>query len=145
MWGFGAETGLHAMCLICSGVFDRYPGLKIILGHLGEALPFWLWRIDNHWIKMRDAGIAPNPVGGRVKKLPSQYLKENFLVTTSGMPSPPVLQFVHTVLGADRMLLSTDYPYEPAGMMIEAIDSLDISREDKEKIFHGNAEKALGL
>ena len=77
MWGFGAETGLHAMRLICSGVFDTYPGLKIILGHLGEALPFWLWRIDDRWRK--------DPLATKLKKRPSQYIKDNFFVTTSGM------------------------------------------------------------
>ena len=83
MWGFGADASLHAMRLICSGLFDAFPNLKIILGHLGEGIPFWLWRIDNIWLR--------TPNANKLNKKPSEYFKDNFLVTTSGMfwvPAP---------------------------------------------------------
>ncbi len=88
MWGFGAEAGLHAMRLILSGVFDKYPRVKIIRGHLGEALPFWLWRIDNRYAvdSRGTSSIAERP-----KRKPSEYFKDNFFVTTSGMLWQPAL------------------------------------------------------
>jgi predicted TIM-barrel fold metal-dependent hydrolase len=75
MWGYAAETGLHAMRLICSGVFDKYPGVKIILGHLGEALPFWLWRMDERW-KLGEG--ASDPLVKKLKKRPSDYVRRTF-------------------------------------------------------------------
>jgi 2,3-dihydroxybenzoate decarboxylase len=145
LWGFAAEAGLHAMRLICSGVFDKYPGLKIILGHLGESLPFWLWRLDSRW----PTGKGNIPIGGMAykdfKKLPSQYFRDNFYVTTSGMFWPPVIQFVSSVLGADRVLFATDYPYETTIEAVKALEATPIKDEDKEKICHLNAERLFKL
>ena len=136
MWGFAAETGLHAMRLICSGVFDRYPGLKIILGHLGESIPFWLWRLDSRW----------NLVSQRkMQKNPSQYFRDNFYVTTSGMFWEPALKFVCTAMGPERVLFATDYPYEFINEAAGFIESADISGDDREKICYLNAERLLGL
>jgi len=141
-WGFAAETGLHAMRLICSGVFDKYPGLKIILGHLGEALPWWLWRLDSRWIVVgREESAAP-PLA---KKKPSQYIKENFYVTTSGMFWHPALQCCYSALGADRILFAVDHPYESNKDAVQFLDTASICDGDKEKIYHLNAEKLLGL
>ena len=139
-WGFGAETGLHAMRLICSGVFDRYPDLKVVLGHLGETLPFWLWRLDNHW----DLDW-PVKLGGRPQKKPSEYIKSNFFITTSGMAWPPVIQFVCQVLGGERILFAVDYPIESNLKAVQSIENTPISDADKEKIFHLNAEKVFKL
>ena len=136
MWGFAAETGLHAMRLICSGVFDKYPGLKIILGHLGEAIPFWLWRLDSRWSWSE---------GKKLQKNPSQYFKDNFYVTTSGMYWQPVLQFVCSALGSDRIMFATDYPYESIKEAAQFIESATISDGDKRQISHLNSEKILGL
>jgi predicted TIM-barrel fold metal-dependent hydrolase len=133
-WGFGAEAGLHIIRLLYSGVLVKYPNLKIILGHLGEALPFWLWRIDSR--------------GAEASKFPkslSQYFKENFYVTTSGMFWEPVIQFVCSVMGADRVLFAVDYPYESGKTAIQVVESISMSDEDKEKIFHGNAERLLKI
>jgi 5-carboxyvanillate decarboxylase len=142
LWGFAAETGLHAMRLICSGVFDKYPGLKIILGHLGEAIPFWLWRLDSRLLEEREMDPAAYK---NLKKTPSQYFKDNFYVTTSGMFWQPVLQFVCSVLGADRILFAADYPYESSREAVQFIESMPISDVDKKKICHLNAEKLLRL
>lgn len=117
-----------------SGVFVKYPGLKIILAHLGEALPFWLWRIDSR-------GGGP----GKFPKSLSQYFKEHFYVTTSGMFWAPVIQFVITVLGVDRVLFAVDYPYESSTTAVQVIESMPISDEDKEKIFYRNAARLLKL
>ena len=142
MWGYAAETGLHAMRLICSGVFDKYPGLKIMLGHLGEALPFWLWRMDERW-KLGEG--ASDPLIKKLKKRPSQYVKENFLVTTSGMFWEPAFLCVYLALGADNILFAVDYPFEPSREAVQFMDGLSICDRDKEKIYHLNAESLLGL
>jgi predicted TIM-barrel fold metal-dependent hydrolase len=134
-WGFAVETGLHAMRLIASGLFDAHPGLKIILGHLGEGIPFWLWRIDNHWRRE----------GSRAKRLPGEYFRENFFVTTSGMFTLQPFMCVYHVLGADRIMFAVDYPSEPNDVAVKFIESLPICEADKAKICHANAEKLLGL
>ena len=145
MLGFGAEASLHAMRLICSGVFDKYPGLKIILGHLGEAIPYWLWRIDNFWITEKKGIADTDPTISKSQKKPSQYFKDNFCVTTSGMFWQPPLMCTYLALGADSILFAVDYPYELNREAVQFMDSLPICDGDKEKIYHGNAEKLLEL
>jgi len=138
MWGFAAEASLHAVRLICSGVFDRYPEVKVILGHLGEAIPFWLWRLDNHWEKEGERSLP-------AKEKPSHYFKNNFFVTTSGMCWLPALQFVSSVLGVERILFAADYPFESMKEAVQFIDKAPISDGEREKIYHLNTEKLLGL
>jgi 5-carboxyvanillate decarboxylase len=145
MAGFGAEAQLHAMRLICSGVFDHYPDLKIILGHLGESIPFWLWRIDSRFLEEKQSDMASAEIYKDLQKSPSQYFRENFYVTTSGMFWEPVIQFVALVLGTDRILFAADYPFEDPAEAVEAVVTTQISVMDKEKIFHGNAEHILRL
>ena len=136
-WGYAAEVGLHAMRLICSGVFDRYPNLKIILGHMGEALPYWLWRIDKHW----DAF----PVSKELRKKPSQYIKDSFFITTSGMFYTPAFMCAYLALGADKILFAVDYPHESNDLGVQFIEEAPICDIDKEKICHLNAERLYGL
>jgi 5-carboxyvanillate decarboxylase len=143
--GFAAEASLHAMRLICSGIFDTYPGLKIILGHLGESIPFWLWRIDSRFLEEKESDPASAEVYKNLQKNPSQYFKDNFYVTTSGMFWQPVLQFVCSVLGADKILFAADYPYESSGEAVQFMESVQLSDSDKDKICHLNAEKLFGL
>jgi predicted TIM-barrel fold metal-dependent hydrolase len=133
MWGYAAEAGLHAMRLICSGVFDRYPNLKIILGHLGESLPYWLWRMDQHAVDMP------------ATRKPGFYVKNNFYVSTSGMFWPPAIQFACTALGVDRVLFAVDYPSESNIEAVGAINALSVSRPEKERIFYRNAETLFRL
>ncbi|MFH1651632.1 MAG: amidohydrolase family protein [Chloroflexota bacterium] len=135
--GFAAEVGLHSLRLICSGVFDKYPNLKIIIGHMGEALPYWLWRIDNRLMKTPGTRDWPKP--------PSQYFKDNFLITTSGMFSLPPLICAYMTLGADNILFAVDYPMEFNEEAVPFIEAAPISDGDKEKICHLNAEKYLKL
>ncbi len=135
MWGFAAEAGLHAMRLICSGVFDKYPGLKIILGHMGEALPFWLFRMD-----------SKGPMSkSKLKKKPSEYVKDNFFISTSGMFSQPALICSYLALGADNILFAVDYAAESSVEAVEFIEAAPICPGDKEKICHLNAEKLFKL
>jgi len=138
MWGFTAEAALHSMRLICSGLFDEFPRLKIVIGHLGETIPYLINRIDNRY------SVTPFPK--KLKKLPGQYFRENFLVSTSGMnedPAPLILAI--SVLGADNIMFAVDYPMEDAGVAIRFIDNAPISDKDREKICHLNAERVFSL
>ena len=141
IWGFAAESGLHALALIRSGAFDRFPKLRLVLGHGGEALPFWLSRIDYF------SRVRPNPPKGMAKleRKPSEYMKENIYVTTSGMAWSPVITFLQSVLGVERVLYAMDYPYQYEPAEVIATDSLPISNSDKKKLFQTNAEKVFAL
>jgi predicted TIM-barrel fold metal-dependent hydrolase len=138
-FGFGLETELCMMRLIYSGVFDAFPTLKIILGHLGEGLPFILKRIDWAYVKPFDPSARPN-----LARMPGQYVRDNVYVTTSGNYYGPAFKCTYDALGIDRILLGTDYPYEDPEECIEFVEGLPISREDKEKIYSGNARQ-LGI
>lgn len=140
--GFGAEAGLHALAIIRSGALDRFPKLKIILGHGGEALPFWLWRLD---FMNRSARPSLRNGAAKLNKMPSEYMKENFYVTTSGMPWPPVITFLQSVLGIERVLYAMDYPYQYDLNEVMATDNVPISKGDKKMLFQTNAEKVFAL
>ena len=137
MCGFAADVSLHALRLIVCGLFDEYPKLKIILGHLGEGLPYWLWRIDNIYLR--------NPFNEKLKKSPGDYFRENFYVTTSGMFWQPPLWCSYLATGADRILFAVDYPMELNRKAVQFMEEAPICNRDKEKIYHLNAEKLLGL
>jgi 5-carboxyvanillate decarboxylase len=140
-WGFGAEAALATMRLIYSGVFDRFPGLKIVLGHLGEGLVFWIYRLDFSFKKpWMDQEVRP-----LIKKAPSEYLRNNFFVNNSGMYSVPAFLSVLLELGADHMLFAADYPYENSQEAARFIEQLPVSNSDKEKITHTVAEKLFKI
>lgn len=149
MWGFGAEAGLHAMRMIISGVFEKYPRLKIIIGHMGENIPFQIWRIDNRWLEEKDGGkwgtLGQDPSSLLLKKKPGEYFKENFYITTSGMFWEPALKLAIEAVGVDRILFAVDYNAESCLEAAKFIESVNLSNEDKEKICHGNTERLLKL
>jgi 2,3-dihydroxybenzoate decarboxylase len=135
MWGWGFETGSHALRLIVGGHFDRFPRSRLMLGHLGETLPFLLWRLDSraafHGLKLR--------------KLPSEYIRENVIVTTSGMCSAEPLNCTLAALGLDRVMFAADHPFESAQEAGEFMDHVPLAEPVREAIAFGNAEKLLGL
>ncbi len=136
-WGWGTETASHTIRLIMSGLFDRLPKLKIILGHMGEGLPFTLWRFDSRW---------PGSIHTKeLKKLPSHYIKENIIITISGVFDAPPLLCSMAAIGVDNILFSTDYPYEDPIVAAEFIDNVKISEEDRAKICYKNAERILKI
>jgi 5-carboxyvanillate decarboxylase len=141
IWGFQMDTGLHAMRLIVSGVFDRFPNLKIVLGHMGEGVPYWLYRIDY----MYNVFAAPGRGRFRTKKMPSDYVKENFIITTSGVNDHAVLKYCHEVLGPDNIMFAIDYPYQDTKGAAEFITSARLPQADLEKIAHGNAERIFRI
>jgi 5-carboxyvanillate decarboxylase len=144
IWGYQQETGLHAMRLIISGIFDEFPKLKIVLGHAGEALPYWLYRIDYMYANAA-AGIYKSASGRRLKRKPSDYVRDNFYITTSGMNDHAVLRYNHGVLGPDHILFAIDYPYQESVEAANFMNSAPLPEADVEKIAHGNAEKIFRI
>jgi uncharacterized protein len=134
-WGWHAEAGLHALRLVVSGVFERHPGLRLIIGHGGEMIPFMLARIDD---------MLPPSVTG-LADVPSAYFLRHVWVTTSGMFSVPPVLCAISVLGADRVLFSVDYPFGANASGRALLDALPVSPPDKAKIAGLNAEQLLGL
>jgi 2,3-dihydroxybenzoate decarboxylase len=138
-WGFGAETAVHTLRLILSGLFDRFPRLNIILGHLGEGLPFLLPRVEH---RLRHASAE---VRGRQQKPVTTYLRENFYLTTAGHFRTQALVDTLLEIGADRLLYSVDTPYETAQEQSDWFDGLPISESDRRKIGRTNALELLRL
>lgn len=140
IWGFGVETGTHAVRLMMSGVLDRFPRLKIVLGHMGEALPFWMWRLDHMASRrMKDGRMKP------VALLPSEYFRRNFAVTTSGFAADDVLDLVIRHAGVENVMWAIDYPYESSAEAVTFIERANLSAADRALVMHGNAERLFGI
>jgi predicted TIM-barrel fold metal-dependent hydrolase len=136
-WGFAPETATHTLRLVYGGVFDRHPDAQLILGHMGEMLPFFQWRIQR--------AFEYNPYESRPAKRLQDYLSENIHITTSGHFSSQALITALLTVGSDRILFATDYPFEFSPDGARWIESAPISESDRRKIAHGNAEKLFGL
>jgi predicted TIM-barrel fold metal-dependent hydrolase len=139
--GFAAETALTAMRLIYSGLFDRVPDLQLVLGHLGEGLYFWLYRLDFEFTKPwlgRDTRI-------RCSQPPSHYLRANFWAVASGHRQDSAFAVVQAELGADRILFGTDYPYEDPSETVAWLAAQSLSDGERDRIQHGNAASLFRL
>ena len=134
-WGFTVETATQGIRLVLSGVFDAYPKLKIILGHLGESLPFSLWRIDH----------ALSRKGNREAASFRDIFCEHFYITTSGNFSDPALMCCVQEMGVDRILFAVDWPYVENRPGTEWMESVPLCTEDRNKILHGNAKRLLKM
>jgi predicted TIM-barrel fold metal-dependent hydrolase len=133
VWGFTVETATHALRLMLSGVFEEHPRLKIILGHLGEALPFLLWRLE--WTYRNLTG----------KSGLAECFRKHFYVTTSGNFSQPALLCTMTELGVERILFAVDWPFNSNTEGVEFVRAASITTDDKAKIFAGNATRLLRI
>jgi uncharacterized protein len=133
-WGWHAETGLHVLRMVMGGVFDRHPGLQIVIGHMGENLPFSLMRADSTMSRARPG-------------LPSvaDTVRQHVSITTCGYTTAPPLQCALSVFGVDRILFSVDYPYADTADAVEFLAKAPISPADREKIAHVNAERLFKL
>ncbi|MCX4404310.1 amidohydrolase family protein [Streptomyces sp. NBC_01764] len=136
-WGWTATTGAHALRLIYGGVFDEFPRASVMLGHMGELLPFQMARLDSRYDQV--------PPEHRVQHLPSYYLRNNVYVTTSGVMSHAALLGAVHAVGVDRVLFSIDYPFESSAAAVEFLRSAPYAPADLASIAHGNAERVLGL
>lgn len=143
IYGFAVETGMHLLRIIISGAFDRFPNLKIVVGHLGEALPFWLFRLDFMHNAMLRADRYENV--RPTKKTISDYMRSNVWITTSGMAWEPAIMFVRSVIGADRVMYAMDYPYQFVADEVDVTDALPVSDEELRAFYQTNAETLFAL
>jgi 5-carboxyvanillate decarboxylase len=137
VWGYGVEVGTHAVRLMMSGALDRFPKLRIVIGHMGEAVPFWLWRLD----------YMGNPARGRSpqKLLPSEYFRRNFAITTSGVEDPLALRYCIDRLGVEAVMWAIDYPYQPSAPAVAFIQAAPLTDLERHAPCHGNAERIFGI
>lgn len=139
VWGWTTDNSSHFLRLLFSGLFDRLPELTIILGHMGETLPFFAWRLDSRYA----ATTSPDkPV---LKKKPSEYFRSNLIITTTGVCQDSSLQCAIAEMGEDRVLFSVDYPYEDTQECIEWVESTPLTDAQREKVCYKNAERVLRL
>ncbi|MEX2525843.1 MAG: amidohydrolase family protein [Gammaproteobacteria bacterium] len=143
--GFSAEVYLHTLAIITAGVLDRFPNLKIVIGHLGEGLPYLMYRLDYMQHHAAQPGLRGKKEGLRLKKKISEYMRENLYITTSGMAWSPAIRFAQEVLGVERVLYAMDYPYQFDLEEVIATDEISISFSDKKKLYQLNAERVFSL
>jgi 5-carboxyvanillate decarboxylase len=143
VFGFGVDTGLHLLRLITIGIFDRYPDLQIMVGHAGEALPYWAYRLDY----MHQAGVraARYERMKPLRKTIVEYLRSNVLITTSGMAWAPAIRFLIDNIGEDRIMYAMDYPYQFEADEVRTHDLLDVPLPVKIKLMQTNAERWFNL
>lgn len=136
-WGWGVETASHALRLLFGGVFDRFPRLKIILGHMGEGLPYQRWRFDSRF--------AVYSHGVRLARAPSEYIGTNIVITTSGVCSHGALAGAIAELGPEAVMFSVDYPYESTEVAAKFIEEAPLDDTTRALVCHGNAQRLLKL
>jgi 5-carboxyvanillate decarboxylase len=140
-WSWAVEVGTHIVRLIWAGAFDAFPRLRIVIGHMGEGLPFCLDRVDNRYVWEHDmAGTR-----SKLKRNPSDYFRENVVITTSGMNFAPPLQLSLEMLGADNVLFAADYPFENVRESTAPIDAIALPDPVKQKLYHLNAKRVFKL
>lgn len=137
VWSWAVETCSHALRLIFSGTFDRFPGARVILGHMGETLPIQLWRLDSRFKIANQEYALKNP--------PSWYAKKNIVITTSGVCNDAALRCALDSLGHDNVMFSIDYPFESTEIAVNWLRNADISSEEKNAVAWGNASRILHL
>jgi uncharacterized protein len=133
-WGWHIETALHVLRMVLGGVFDAHPALQVVIGHMGESLPFMLQRVD-----------VMSPAMTQLKKPISAYLRENVHYTFSGFNFLPTFLDLMLEVGVDRIMFSTDHPYQSMAEGRAFLDRLPVSNADRERIAHGNAERLFGV
>jgi 5-carboxyvanillate decarboxylase len=140
MWGYAAEASLHALRIILAGTFDRFPGVRLVLGHLGEHIPFSLPRIDAHHLQTK-AQCAPS-----LRRLPSEYVRDHVWVSTSGMNhAPRALRFCLDELGPDRIMFAADHPFEDMSAETAAFAKTDLKDTERAAVSTDNARAVFGL
>ena len=137
VWGWTCDTAAHALRLVFAGVFDRHPGARVILGHMGETLPYMLWRLDSR--------AAITPIGRRLSRVPSETLRHHVLVTTSGVCADPPLRCALMALGDDAVMFATDHPYEDCELAARWIENASISEAQRLRICTATARRVLRL
>lgn len=143
IFGFGVETGFHLLRIIVAGVFDRFPRLQIIVGHMGEALPYWLYRLEY----MHAAGVraaryeSMKPLQRKI----GDYLRENVFITNSGVAWEPAIKFAQQIVGVDRVMYAMDYPYQYTPQEVIDLDNMQMDLADKRAFYQTVAERVFKL
>jgi 5-carboxyvanillate decarboxylase len=140
MWGYGVEVGTHAVRMMAGGVFDRFPKLKICIGHMGEAVPFWIWRINFMNSRAQVVGRA-----SKTERSMAEYFRDNFVITTSGVEDPLALRYSIDKLGVDKVLWAIDYPYQPTEPAVRFIEAFECTDAERHALCHGNAERIFHI
>jgi 5-carboxyvanillate decarboxylase len=140
MWGYGVEVGTHVVRMMAGGVFDHFPRLKICIGHMGEAIPFWIWRITFMNSRAQEIGRAP-----KTQLSMKEYLLRNIVITTSGVEDPLALDYAIKCVGIDNVLWAIDYPYQPMKPAVQFMDSVPITEGQRHKLYHENAERIFHI
>ncbi len=138
-WGYGMETSTHFVRLMMSGAFDRFPKLTTVLGHMGEAVHFWIWRLDY----MSAPGVARGETP--IKLLPSEYLRRNLRITTSGQENPAALRYSIDVLGAWNVMWAIDYPYQEMPSAVRFMDNAPLTQEERDAVYWKNAARTFNI
>jgi 2,3-dihydroxybenzoate decarboxylase len=139
IWSWGVDSASHTLRLIFAGVFDEFPAAKLLIGHMGEGLPYATWRLDSRWEFQSHRGIELARVN------PSEYLRHNVFITTSGVCAPAPLQCAITEVGADRILFAVDYPFEEMSEAKRFLETAPIAEQERASISHLNAERLLKI
>ena len=140
MWGYGVEVGTHAVRMMAGGVFDQFPNLKICLGHMGEAIPFWIWRTNFMNSRAQVVGRSP-----KTKRSMAEYFQSNFVVTTSGVEDPLALRYTIDKIGIDNVMWAIDYPYQPMAPAVDFMDAAPVTEAERHALYHGNAERIFHI
>lgn len=138
VWSWTVETGNHALRILFAGIFDRFPKAKLILGHMGETLPYQLWRFDSRF-EISNRGSMT------LEKKPSEYLRRNIWCTTAGVCSDEPLRCAIDAMGVDRVMFSVDYPFERPSEAGAWIDAAPLDPDEREKVCHANARALLKI
>ncbi len=143
IFGFGVETGFHLLRIIVAGVFDRFPRLQIIVGHMGEALPYWLYRLEY----MHAAGVRAARYESMkpLQKKIGDYLRENVYITNSGVAWEPAIKFAQQIVGVDRVMYAMDYPYQYTPQEVIDLDNMQMDLADKRAFYQTVAERVFKL
>jgi predicted TIM-barrel fold metal-dependent hydrolase len=150
-WGWPVETGTHLLRMMCGGVFDRYPRLRIIIGHMGELIPYCLTRLNvsltlGGWlVAVINKGDKSTANRFAMEKNVRYYMRENVFVTSSGVFDQPVFECAVAMLGIDNLMFSVDSPMQDSFQAMDFLNSAKLSQEEREKFSHGNAESVLRL
>lgn len=140
MWGYGVEVGTHAVRMMACGLFDRFPKLRICIGHMGEAVHFWLWRINFMNSRSQSIGRAP-----KTQLTMAEYFMRNFFITTSGVEDPLALEYSVKKLGVERVLWAIDYPYQTTAPAVAFLESAPLTEADRVQLAHRNAERIFHI
>lgn len=140
MWGYGVEVGTNMLRMMAGGVFDHFPNLKICVGHMGEMVPFWIWRINFMNSRAQAVGRAP-----KTRRSMEEYFRDNFVFTTSGVEDPLALRYAIDRMGIDNVIWAIDYPYQPMKPAVDFIDNFECTEAERHALCHGNAERVFHI